>query len=67
MKPTFDERYSVNKEFCGYEHKEPVKGLEQGQMYVARFCGEWIGCELTENEATLLCVFHYDERNLRLL
>ena len=31
-----DNRYSIQQEFCGYPQA----------MWVARFCGEWIGCDV---------------------
>lgn len=31
---TIDRRYSIAREFCG--HKKP--------QWVARFCGDWLGC-----------------------
>lgn len=47
-----DARYTVNKEFCGYTT----------QMYVARFCGEWIGAYTTLKEAEAACVAHNIKR-----
>jgi len=52
-----DERYSVNKEWCGHSK----------QKFVARFCGDWIGKAETKNKAWLLCIYHDDDRNLKLL
>ena len=60
-----DDRYSVNIEFTGnFKH---IKGLKDGQMYVARFCGEYIGSDETETKAWLTCIFHDDGRNLNIL
>ena len=64
---THDKRYTVQKEYCGHFHAEKKKNLEQGQMWVARFCGEWIGSALTESKASLLCIFHDDERTIKIL
>jgi len=36
-------------------------------QYVARFCGDYIGSEDKRTSAALLCVYHDDERTLRLL
>lgn len=65
--PSKDERYTVSKEYTGEFHQSPIKGLKQGQMYVARFCGDWIGCDLTENLAWLMCIYYDDERNFKIL
>lgn len=43
-----DKRYSVRQEFTG--QPRPV--------YVARFCGNWIGWAPTKAEAQSLCVEH---------
>lgn len=61
-----DSRYTVNLEFTG-EYKKKPKGAKQGQMYVARFCGEYIGASETKKEANLLCIFHDDERTIKIL
>ncbi len=62
-----DKRYSINLEFCGRTHKKLPKHLKQGQMYVARFCGEWIGSAITENRAKSICIFHEDNRTEKMI
>ena len=52
-----DSRYTVNLEYCGYSQK----------MYVSRFCGEFIKSDKTEKEAILTCIFHQDERTIKIL
>jgi len=61
-----DKRYSIDLEFTG-EYKEKPKSAKQGQIYVARFCGKWIGKATTKKEAELLCIFHDDERTVKIL
>lgn len=51
-----DNRYSVNIEYNGFNHKEPIKGLKQGQQYVARFCGEYLSGHNSERYANWTCV-----------
>ena len=58
--------YSINKEFTG-NHHNPTTDLKCGEMYVARFRGEFIGSELTYKKAELLCIFHDDERTIKIL
>ena len=48
-----DERYTVQREFCG--HKEA--------RYVARFCGEWIGQSMGYSQSVMLCTTHRMRRN----
>lgn len=52
-----DFRYSINLEYCGYSQK----------MYVSRFCGDFIKSDKTEKEAILTCIFHQDERTIKIL
>ena len=52
-----DCRYSINLEYCGYSQK----------MYVSRFCGDFINADKTEKEAILTCIFHQDERTIKIL
>ena len=52
-----DARYTINLEYSGYLQK----------MYVSRFCGEFIKSDKTEKEAILTCIFHQDERTIKLL
>lgn len=47
-----DARYTVAKEFCGYVN----------WMYVARFCGEWIGAYNTKAEAEQACKDYEQKR-----
>lgn len=65
--PTKDPRYTVGKEFTGDFKDRTEQGFKRGQMFVARFCGDWIGSEPTENGAHLLCIFHQDERTTKIL
>lgn len=55
--PVNDIRYSVNLEFTG-EFKRKPKGAVQGQMWVARFGGEWLGSDVTKTKAWALCLKH---------
>jgi len=59
--------YSVQKEFTGSYHKETVKGLKQGQNFVARFCGDWIGSDTTKKAAEMLCLFDDDKKTINIL
>lgn len=52
-----DFRYGIDLEYCG----------QAKAQYVARFCGEWIGCADNYSESVLLCVYHNDKRFLNLL
>lgn len=49
--------YSFNKEFCGYPEKR----------IVVRYMGEFIKSHKDEKDAVLTAIFHYDERNHKLL
>lgn len=44
MKNVFDKRWSIAKEYCGYNTKR----------YVIRFCGEWIGQTEHKEEAQIM-------------
>jgi hypothetical protein len=44
-----DKRYTVRKEFCGASR----------MLYVARFCGEWLGSHAKRGEASKLCERHH--------
>lgn len=46
--PPADKRYTVTEEFTGQPRR----------MFVARFCGDWIGQAATKAEAQALCVEH---------
>ncbi len=59
--------YRVNKEFTGHWHKTKVKGLKQGQMFVARSMNDFIGTGLTRKKAELLCLFSDDEKTINIL
>lgn len=63
--PLKDSRYQVAKEFTG-AHK-PAKGLQTGERYVARFCGDFIAARETETEAWAECVIHDDSRTTNIL
>lgn len=41
-------RYTINKEFCGYEKKR----------WVVRFCGKWLGESADRTEAEAIAVDH---------
>jgi hypothetical protein len=64
--PLKDDRYQVKVECTGAFTPAP-KGLRSGERYVARFCGDYLGMAETENRAWLLCIFHDDERNFKML
>jgi hypothetical protein len=66
--PLKDPRYSVRAEFTGHHHHGTIpRGLKQGQQFVARFCGDWIGAHDIETSAWALCVIHDDERTIKIL
>lgn len=48
-----DRRYTVARECAG--HLKPV--------WVARFCGEWIGCSMFRGSAYMLAVGHHAKMN----
>ena len=52
-----DSRYSIDLEYCCCSQK----------MYVSRFCGNFIKADKTKNDAILTCIFHQDERTLKIL
>ena len=52
-----DSRYSINLEYCGYSQKNVV----------SRFCGKFIKSDKTEKDAILTCIFHQDERTIKIL
>lgn len=39
-----DNRYTINREWCGYETP----------MWVVRFCDEWISCHKTKGAALMI-------------
>lgn len=53
IRPLSDPRYTVAKEFCGYERAR----------WVVRFCGEWIGQSQFYSAALMLTVGHNAKRN----
>ena len=48
-----DSRYTVNREFCGYE----------SPRWVARFCGDWLGQSISYSAMVLRCASHKAIRN----
>lgn len=54
---TKDKRYTITREYCGYETKRNV----------ARFCGEWIGQSMSRGSAMMLCTGHNAARNGALI
>lgn len=51
-----DKRYTQNIECCG----------QAGAKYIARFCGEWISCHDTKEEALTACQEAYENRIKKL-
>lgn len=47
-----DKRYTVTREWCG----------QARPMWIARFCGDWIGKGEHKSDATMLCLAHSDAR-----
>lgn len=61
-----DKRYTVSLEFTGEYKTKPI-GAIQGQMYVSRFCGDFIGSSISKKDAELTCIFHDDEKTINIL
>jgi hypothetical protein len=55
-----DDRYTVRKEFTGDYHDHA--GLMAGQMWVVRFCGEWVASVATKQEAVQKVAAHQSDR-----
>lgn len=55
-----DERYSVRKEFTGDFHDFP--GLMAGQMWVVRFCGEFVAAVASKEIAMQVVAAHQSNR-----
>lgn len=51
-----DRRYTLTREFTGSPYP----------MWVARFCGEWLGCDRSKVEAGELITDHRDRRTAQL-
>ena len=49
-----DSRYTIAKEFCG----------QPKQMYIARFCMDWLGKGENWSDAAMLCLAHKDSHRL---
>jgi len=47
-----DRRYTVTIEYCGYATPR----------FVARFCGDWLGCSISRASAALMCVGYHQRR-----
>lgn len=52
-----DKRYGVYMEYTG----------DTQRMFMARFCGEWIGCHKTVEGAWALAQDHADDRHRRIM
>lgn len=52
---TRDKRYTVRKEYCGYAQAR----------FVARFCGEWLGCSESRGGALALVRAHQASRTVK--
>jgi hypothetical protein len=55
-----DERYSLRKEFTGDFHDHA--GLMAGQMWVLRFCGDFVAAVATKEEGLQRVAAHQSER-----
>jgi hypothetical protein len=55
-----DERYTVRKEFTGDFHTHA--GLLPGQMWVVRFCGEFVAAVATKGEGLRRAAAHQTDR-----
>lgn len=55
-----DARYSVRKEFTGDYHDRA--GLMAGQMWVVRFCGEFVAAVGTKQEGLQVVASHQSGR-----
>lgn len=60
-----DGRYTVRKEFTGDAHDHV--GLMAGQMWVARFCGEWIASAPNKPDALQAVAAHQSKRQAELM
>ena len=47
-----DRRYTVTIEFCGYATPR----------FVARFCGDWLGCSISRASAAMLAIGAHQRR-----
>lgn len=50
-----DARYSVTLEWCG----------QSRPMWIARFCGDWLGKAACRSAALAICQAHYDRLHKR--
>lgn len=50
---TVDKRYSIAREYCGYDTPR----------WVVRFCGDWIGQHASKEGARALAEAHAEERS----
>jgi hypothetical protein len=55
-----DGRYAVRKEFTGDAHD--YAGLMAGQMWVARFCGEFLAAVSSKEAALQIVAAHQSKR-----
>lgn len=55
-----DERYTVRKEFTGDHHAHA--GLLPGQMWVVRFCGEFVAALPTQQAGVQAAAAHMSGR-----
>jgi hypothetical protein len=55
-----DERYSLRKEFTGDFHDHA--GLMAGQMWVLRFCGDFVAAVATKEEGLQKVAAHQSQR-----
>jgi len=51
-----DKRYTVEREWCG----------ESKPMWVARFCGDWLGKGEMKPDGVMICLAHADKRKREL-
>lgn len=64
MKLMGDGRYSLRKEFTGDSHDRP--GLMPGQMWVVRFCEDFVAAVGSKEEGLQKVAAHQSERRARI-
>lgn len=59
-----DERYALRKEFTGDAHD--YAGLMAGQMWVVRFCGEFVAAVSSKEAGLQIVAAHQSKRQKEL-
>lgn len=60
-----DDRYSLRKEFTGDAHD--YAGLMAGQMWVVRFCGEFVAAVSSKEAGLQIVAAHQSKRQRELM